>query len=111
MGRRARVDANADCRVEKRAHDAGTGADWEASADMGQGRGEERTENIPIMPVTLEVMKLSGWLNADAPCRESKAGEVCGSGGSRRWTTAAHAACKGGRGCRLGRRARREERT
>ena len=24
------------------------------------------------MVVTLEVSKLSGWLNADAPCRESK---------------------------------------
>ena len=26
------------------------------------------------MFVTLEVSKLSGWLNADAPCRESKGG-------------------------------------
>ena len=28
-------------------------------------------------------------------------GEVYGSGGSRRWTTAAHAACRRGRDCRL----------
>eukprot|EP00964_Phaeocystis_antarctica_P125137 scaffold88779_cov42-Phaeocystis_antarctica.AAC.1 len=54
------------------------------------------------MFVTLEVSKLSGWLNADADCREPKGGhtvrgEVIGSGGSRRWTTAAHAACRGGR--------------
>eukprot|EP00964_Phaeocystis_antarctica_P114351 scaffold78323_cov43-Phaeocystis_antarctica.AAC.4 len=39
------------------------------------------------MSVTLEVSKLSGWLNADAPCRESKEGymvrgEVYGSGGT-----------------------------
>eukprot|EP00964_Phaeocystis_antarctica_P045734 scaffold26342_cov63-Phaeocystis_antarctica.AAC.2 len=69
------------------------------------------------MVVTLEVSKLSGWLNADAYCRESKEGhavrgEVYGSGGSRRWTTAAHAACRRGRDYRLvaghaGRSARR----
>ena len=34
------------------------------------------------MFVTLDVSRLSGWLNADAPCRESKEGhavrgEVC----------------------------------
>ena len=28
------------------------------------------------MSVTLEVSKLSGWLNADAPCRESKGGHT-----------------------------------
>ena len=28
--------------------------------------------NIRYMLVTLEVSKLSGWLNADALCRESK---------------------------------------
>ena len=59
------------------------------------------------MSVTLEVSKLSGWLNADAFCRESKEGhavrgEVYGSVGGRRWTTAAQAACTRGRGCRLG---------
>ena len=62
------------------------------------------------MSVTLEVLKLSSWLNADAPCRESKEGhvvrgEVYGSGDRRRWTTVEHAACRGGRGCRLGHRA------
>ena len=30
--------------------------------------------NMPDMVVTLEVSKLSGWLNADVPCRESKGG-------------------------------------
>ena len=40
------------------------------------------------MVVTLEVLKLSGWLNTDASCRESKGehavrGEVDGSAGAR----------------------------
>ena len=38
----------------------------------GAGHREERTENIWIMLVTLEVSKLSGWLNADAYCGGSK---------------------------------------
>ena len=38
----------------------------------------ERTINMPYMAVTLEVSKLSGWLNADAPCRESKGGHPLG---------------------------------
>ena len=29
----------------------------------------ERTSNMPLMSVTLEVSKLSGWLKADAYCR------------------------------------------
>ena len=29
----------------------------------------ERTLNMLFMAVTLDVSKLSGWLNADAPCR------------------------------------------
>ena len=66
-----------------------------------------RTLNISSMVETLVVSKLSGWLNARASCRESKEGhtvqgEVYGSGGSRRWATAAQVACRGGRGCRLG---------
>ena len=59
------------------------------------------------MFVTLEVSKLSGWLNADASCRESKRrhavrDELRGPGGGRQWATAVHAACRGGLGCRLG---------
>ena len=45
---------------------------------MGAGHGEERTENILVMVVTLEVSKLSGWSNANAPCRESKGGHLLG---------------------------------
>jgi len=39
---------------------------------VGAGHGEERTWNMLYMSVTLEVSKLSGWLNADADCREPK---------------------------------------
>ena len=35
-----------------------------------------RTQNMAYMVVTLEVSKLSGWLNDDAPCRESKEGHT-----------------------------------
>ena len=31
---------------------------------------------MPNVVVTLEVLKLSGWLNADALCRESKGGHA-----------------------------------
>ena len=43
---------------------------------LGAGHGEERTQKMPFMFVTLEVSKLSGWLNADACCRESKGGHT-----------------------------------
>ena len=36
----------------------------------------ERTSNICHMLVTLDVSKLSGWLNALAPCRGSKGGHA-----------------------------------
>ena len=42
----------------------------------GAGFGKERTPNMPHMVVTLEVSKLSGWLNADADCRESNGGHT-----------------------------------
>ena len=38
---------------------------------LGAGRGEERTANMEPMFVTLEVSKLSGWLNTAVFCRES----------------------------------------
>ena len=43
---------------------------------FGAGHGEERTRNMFIMVVTLEVSKLSGWLNAVADCRESNGGHT-----------------------------------
>ena len=49
---------------------------------LGAGHGEKRTQNMPLMSVTLDVSKLSGWLNADATCPGSEGvhtvrGEVC----------------------------------
>ena len=66
--------------------------------------------------MTLEVSKLSGWLNADASCRESKGrhtvrGEVYGSGHSRQRATAAQAACRRGLDCIILRAGHGEERT
>jgi len=44
----------------------------------------ERTLNIQVMSVTLEVSKLSGWLKADAYCRvEGRACDAGGRGASR----------------------------
>ena len=43
---------------------------------MGAGHGKERTANTDCMFVTLEVSKLSGWLNAAACCRESNGGHT-----------------------------------
>eukprot|EP00964_Phaeocystis_antarctica_P117079 scaffold80909_cov62-Phaeocystis_antarctica.AAC.15 len=65
------------------------------------------------MSVTLDVSKLSGWLNADANCRESQ-GEHAMRGTCREWRAAAlHAACRAGDAiCRfIGSRARGAERT
>ena len=36
------------------------------------GAREKRTENMLYMVVTLEVLRLSGWLNADALCRDQR---------------------------------------
>ena len=38
----------------------------------GRARAAERTANMPFMSMTLDVSKLSGWLNADADCRVEK---------------------------------------
>ena len=64
----------------------------------------ERTLNISRMSVTLDVSKLSGWLNAHVRCRESKGGHMVWcirriTGGGRRRATAAQAV---GRDCGLG---------
>eukprot|EP00964_Phaeocystis_antarctica_P005380 scaffold2944_cov60-Phaeocystis_antarctica.AAC.3 len=58
---------------------------------------------MPAMFVTLDVSKLSGWLNASASCRESKrsgAGRGIRIGGPR--AMEAQAACRGGLDYRLG---------
>ena len=64
------------------------------------GHGEERTLNMPPMFVTLEVSKLSGWLNALAACRESNGehtvwGEVQSTG---RWEVAGDRGASGVQG-------------
>ena len=80
---------------------------------LGAGHREERTTNKRwpmLFFVTLEMSKLSGWLNADAFCRGSNRGHAMrGEGRARkhegvglRRATAVQAACRGGRGCRLG---------
>ena len=100
-------------RCKQRAGEGST-ADWEQ-------HGEERTANMSLMVVTLEVSKLSGWLNADAPCRESKGGhavwgEVCrpagaGGGGRRRCRQRAGEGSTADWGQGTGRSARRTCRT
>ena len=95
------LNAFADCRVERRACDAGRGAAREAwgrwvaatqaaCARVGTdprlwgGRARaERTVNIWYMSVTLDVSKLSGWLNADAPCRVERGACDAGRGAAR----------------------------
>ena len=104
------LNADTFCRVEmKRGHTMRGevrakpgGGRWRATAAQaactggldcrfGVGHGEERTENVAHMFVTLDVSKLSGWLNDDACCRESpKGGHAgcgvrCGPGGGRAW--------------------------
>ena len=60
----------------------------------------ERTMNMRCMVVTLDVSKLSGWLNALADCRVEKKGvrcaARCGPGGGGAWAGgSARAACMG----------------
>ena len=47
----------------------------------------ERTWNMPYMVVTLEVSKLSGWLNADAYCRAEKEEGIRHAGRGASWKT------------------------
>ena len=43
----------------------------------------ERTENMDCMVVTLDVSKLSGWLNTDAYCRVERRACDAGRGAAR----------------------------
>eukprot|EP00964_Phaeocystis_antarctica_P017868 scaffold9927_cov59-Phaeocystis_antarctica.AAC.2 len=54
------LNADAPCRVERRAFEVRAGRWYRA-----QLKG---TRNITLMVVTLDVSKPSGWLNADASC-------------------------------------------
>ena len=69
----------ASCGVSRReaAGDGGArSVQGRARLQIGAGHGEERTFNMELMYVTLEVSKLSGWLNDAAPCRGSKEGHT-----------------------------------
>ena len=116
------LKASALCRVARGGtYEAGgsSGRDvrgrWAGLRSRMQGRpvwshrARVRTANMCSMVVTLDVSKLSGWLNADVDCREPKGGHTVRCEG-RAWrreaawrrATAVHAACRGGLDCRLG---------
>jgi len=62
----------------------------EAPTVEAEGRARaERTANMYAMFVTLDVSKLSGWLNAFASCRVEResigGGATCGQAGGRVW--------------------------
>ena len=72
------------------------GAGWSVQAAgrprtvEAEGRARaERTENMFCMSVTLDVSKLSGWLNADARCRVQSGsiggGATCGQKQAGGW--------------------------
>ena len=80
------LNADANCRVKRGAWEEGrragreTGGRGVAAVAQAACRGDptaeaagraraERTKNMYPMSVALEVSRLSGWLNADAPCR------------------------------------------
>ena len=74
------LNFDANCRVERRACERPgrrEGAGWRRRKWCARGglkavgarARAERTVNIWYMVVTLDVSKLSGWLNTDAPCR------------------------------------------
>jgi hypothetical protein len=76
----------------------------------------KRTSNICFMSVTLEVSKLTGWLNADAPCRVEgghvQYGTRCGQVGGRAWGRRRKRHARGkGPTPRLGGQGTRAERT
>ena len=112
------LNAVAYCRVERRPHatreECGPGGvkalgGGNASGMHGKGPTQaagararaERTENIQLMSVTLDVSKLSGWLKASAYCRvktraRNVGGTRYGPGGVRALCVAAtQSACTG----------------
>ena len=74
---------------------------WNVQARVRE-RGEqrvERTRNMYHMLLTLDVLKLSGWLNAYASCPTKRRGHAmlaaCGLGGASVW---ASGSARSGRG-------------
>ena len=93
---------------KERAYEVGRGAGREAGGGVGRlrrkrlggwgGRARaERTQNMLFMFVTLDVSKLSGWLNADMPfpvgnkAYDAGRGEARVAGGYGRWWRKRHA--------------------
>ena len=84
------LNADANCRVERGAYEVGVRpvrrrrAAERRRRKRQQGKGptveigrrvrakSQRTESILLMVVTLDVSRLSGWLNADANCQVEK---------------------------------------
>ena len=78
---------------DRGAHRQRAGED--TTADSGAGHERERTRNMSAMSVTLEASKVSGWLNADAACRDSNGGMRCGAWGGATVVQAAFRALQG----------------
>ena len=70
-------------RWREMAGDAPSSVQGRARVEIGsraRGGFQERTRNMKLMSVTLDVSKLSGWLNAEANCRvERRAYIWCGT--------------------------------
>jgi hypothetical protein len=84
-----------------------SGMDGKAPESRLGGRARAgRTDNMPCMFVTLEVSKLSGWLNCFAFCRVERRACNVGRGADReaggRGAAAAQVPCTGRTGSRLG---------
>ena len=60
------LNADALCRVERRAYELGGVLGVEEA--LGAGKCAWRTRNMAHIVVTLEVSKLSGWLKTSADC-------------------------------------------
>ena len=111
--RRELPSRKAGMRCEKRCGSGGVRALWVAATQaactgrarlkaVGAKARAERTWNISAMVVTLDVSKLSGWLNAEAYCRvERRAWRMrCGARYSPRgvramWVAETQSACTG----------------
>ena len=76
-----------------------------AVEDRWHGARAERTPNMLLMSVTLDVRVTqgSGWLNAVVPCRVERGGmgrgAACGAGEAGGRGAAAQSACREGASC------------
>ena len=95
MGREVRGRGPAAAHHERHARREGP------AVKAGRARAcAERTENMLFMSVTLDVLKLSGWLNAVAYCRDERRAydmrsEVWAEGGGAWAGRSTRAACTG----------------